>query len=706
MSNSLYKSLALAIAAVAMLAAAGSSDAPAATAAINDGVLRPTVRQRALAPRIALLLERAHFSRQSIDDSVSARVHQRYLDVLDGQHSYFTAADIARFDKLGDQYDDMIHSGRIEPAFELFALYQQRNRERFQYAIASLQTEPDWTADESYQYDREKLPWAADTVELNELWRKRVKFDALPLLLAGKTWPETVVILRKRYEQALARMSQVKADEVFETLINCYTSVADPHTTYFSPVNTEENRMQMSLSYEGIGASLELNDELVVIRELLPGGPALAGGVLKPNDRIVAVGQGASGPLTDVIGWRLQDVVQLIRGKGGTTVRLQILPAGAALGSAEKVVPVVRSKITNDKLAARKEVREVKDGERTLRIGVITVPGFYQNVEERMANNPDYRSTTTDVRKLITELRAGPGIDALLLDLRGDGGGYLPEAQSLTGLFIDRGPVVQLRGAEGNIEVLDDPEPGVFYDGPLAVLVDRTSASASEIFAGAMQDYKRGLIIGQTTFGKGTVQNQYPLDRWKSQSTDGQINVTIGKFYRVTGESTQFRGVTPDIVLPSFVPEDEVGESALDNALPWDRIQSARFSARNIDAALIARIRQSQDGRAATDANYRWLQQNVQAMEGTRKSASVSLNLEARRRERAEQERERLERENTRRAANGLPALKSLEELKADDQPDVQMLQAVAMVTDLTRALRPTANGTQSARVLEGAAGR
>jgi carboxyl-terminal processing protease len=257
------------------------------------------------------------------------------------------------------------------------------------------------------------------------------------------------------------------------------------------------------------------------------------------------------------------------------------------------------------KLAARKEVREIKDGDRTLRIGIINVPGFYQNVEERIANNPDYRSTTTDVRKLIDELRAGPGIDALLLDLRGDGGGYLPEAQGLTGLFIDRGPVVQLRGAEGNIEVLDDPEPGVFYDGPLAVLVDRTSASASEIFAGAIQDYKRGVIIGQTTFGKGTVQNQYPLDRWKSQSTDGQINVTIGKFYRVTGESTQFRGVTPDIVLPSFVPEDEVGESALDNALPWDRIQTTRFSTRDVDAALLGHIRQSQEKREERRARFR-----------------------------------------------------------------------------------------------------
>jgi carboxyl-terminal processing protease len=686
MRNRLTHFLVVTATLVAMLAATGSSDAPAATAPGADSQLHPSTRQRALAPRIAQLLEQVHLNRTPIDDAVSARVLDRFLDVLDGQHSYFTAADIKSFEPLRDQFDDMIHSGRIGPAFDIFALYQQRYRERVRFAIDSLAAEPDWTVDESYQYDRKKQPWAQGAADLDRLWRKRVKFDALSLMLAGKTWAEATPLLRKRYERVLTRIDQIKADEAFELLMNSYAAVCDPHTNYFSPVNTEENRIQMSLSYEGIGASLSLTDDLVTITELLSGGPAAAAGTLKPNDRIVAVGQGANGSLTEVIGWRLEDVVQLIRGKGGTTVRLQVLPAGAAAGTSEHVVSLVRGRITNEKLAAKKEVREVKVGERTLRIGVITVPGFYQDVAQRNANNPDYRGTTHDVRRLITELRAGGPIDALLLDLRGDGGGFLPEAQSLTGLFIDRGPVVQLRGADGRVEVLDDPESGVFYDGPLAVLVDRTSASASEIFAGAMQDYHRGVIIGQTTFGKGTVQNQYPLDRWLSQSTDGQINVTIGKFYRVTGESTQFRGVVPDIELPSFVPVDEVGESSLDYALPWDRISSSRFAALTPPPGLLARLKSKEAERARTDVNYSWLLQNVKALADARQEDSISLNLATRQRERAALDAARLARENTRRSASGLPPIKSLDELKADEQPDVQLLHAVATAADLALA--------------------
>jgi carboxyl-terminal processing protease len=683
MRNRLTHFLVITTAMAAMLAATGSSDAPAATSPAGDGRLHPSTRQRALAPRIAQLLEQVHLNRSPIDDAVSARVMDRFLDVLDGQHSYFTAADIKSFEPLRDKFDDMIHSGRIEPAFDIFALYQQRNRERLHFAIDSLATEPDWTVDERYQYDRKKQPWARDSAELDSLWRKRVKFDALSLLLAGKTWAEAVPVLRKRYERVLTRIDQIKADEAFELLMNSYAAVCDPHTNYFSPINTEENRIQMSLSYEGIGASLTLTDDLVTITELLSGGPAAAAATLKPNDRIIAVGQGTSGPLTEVIGWRLEDVVQLIRGKGGTTVRLQVLPAGAAPGTNEHVVALVRSRITNEKLAAKKDVREVKLGERTLRIGVITVPGFYQDIAQRNANNADYRGTTHDVRRLITELRTGGGIDALLLDLRGDGGGFLPEAQSLTGLFIDHGPVVQLRGADGRVEVLDDPDTGVFYDGPLAVLVDRTSASASEIFAGAIQDYRRGVIIGQTTFGKGTVQNQYPLDRWRSQSTDGQINVTIGKFYRVTGESTQFRGVVPDIELPSFVPADEVGESSLDYALPWDRIGASRFAPLPQPAGLLERLKAREAERERTDANFSWLLQNVKALEDARQEDSISLNLAKRQRDRAAQDAARLQRENTLRSTNGQPPLKSLDELKPEDQPDVQLLHAVATAADL-----------------------
>ena len=648
-------SLVVATACLALLTAAGSSDAPAATAPVADGALKPTIRQRALAPRIAELLEQQHYSRQRINDDVSVQVFERYLEMLDSQHSYFTAADVASFAPQRTRFDDMIHSGALEPAFDMFALYEQRNRERMRYAIGLLAQEPDWTVDESYEFDREKSPWAKSAGELDELWRKRVKNDALTLKLTGKAWPDIADTLRKRYERVLTRVDQIKRDEVFEVIMNAFASVADPHTNYFSPVNTEENRIQMSLSYEGIGASLLLQDDYVTIGSLIPGGPAAVAAAasantsLQVNDRILGVAQGNGGAFTEVIGWRLEDVVQLIRGKNGTVVRLQVLPAGAAPGSTERIVSLARGKVTLENQAAKKQVKVVNLNGHTQRIGVITVPGFYENIEERSANNPDYRSTTRDVRRLIGELKAEGHLDGLLLDLRGDGGGYLPEAQGLTGLFIDRGPVVQLKGTDGRIEVLDDPDAGATYDGPLTVLVDRTSASASEIFAGAIQDYHRGLILGQTTFGKGTVQNQVRLDLWPGQSTNGQINVTVGKFYRVTGESTQHRGVEPDIALPSYIGKDEIGESSLEHALPWDRIAAARFSALPRSSDLITTLTDDERKRAANDPDYHWLLDSVAAAEKTRSTKSVSLNLAVRQKERESLDSARLALENTRR---------------------------------------------------------
>lgn len=667
-----------------MLAATGSSDAPAATAPTpaSDTTLRPTTRQRALAPRIAELLEQAHFRHVRIDDTFSGQVFDHFIEALDSQRSYFTAADIASFSALRTRFDDMIHSGQIDPAFQIFALYQQRNRERLAYAVKLLDQEPDWTVKESFQFDRAKMPWPKSSAELDEVWRLRVKSDALSLLLTGKSWNDVVDTLRKRYERVITRIDQIKRDEVFEALMNSYAAVSDPHTNYFSPTNTEENRIQMSLSYEGIGASLLLQDDYVTISSLIAGGPAAAAGTLQVNDRILAVGQGTSGSLTEVIGWRLEDVVQLIRGKNGTTVRLQVLPAGAAPGSNEHTIALARGKVTLENQAAKKQVKTVTLGAQKYNVGVITVPGFYEDLQARSAGNAEYRSTTRDVRRLIGELKAQGPIDALLLDLRADGGGYLPEATALTGLFIDQGPVVQLKGTDGRVEVLDDPQPGVAYDGPLTVLVDRTSASASEIFAGAIQDYHRGLIIGQTTFGKGTVQNQIKLDRWPSQSIDGQINVTVGKFYRITGESTQLRGVEPDVALPSYVGTAEVGESSLDHALPWDRIDSARFTPQSIAPALVATLKDDQRVRSEKEPDYRWLMDNVAQLEAARKDKTLSLNLAERQNERTTNDSARLERENARRTANGLALLKSLEDLKADDQPDVVLTEAANITAD------------------------
>ncbi len=665
-----------------ILLAGGSSGAPAATGLLPPDALLPTATQRQLAPRIARVLEDRHYSRRTLDDALSAQVADRFLEALDGQHSYFTAADLADFARWRTRFDDMIRTGQIEPAYLIFARFQQRNRERLRYAIAQLQNEPAWTLEERYELDRDQAPWPRGAPELDELWRQKVKSDGLSLVLTGKSWSEAADILRKRYERVLQRSEKVTSDDVFETLMNAYATAYDPHSNYYSPRSSEEYRIQMSLSYEGIGAQLQLVDDYVTVSGLLPGGAAQAAGTLKVNDRIVAVGQGHDGEMLEVIGWRLDDVVQKIRGKIGTVVRLQILPAGAAPGPDEHVVELTRNKVTLEAQAAKKELRQIENAGRRLRVGVVTVPGFYEDSAARRDGDPNYRSTTRDVRRLIGELKAEGGIDALVLDLRGDGGGFLQEATALTGLFIDQGPVVQVRDTDGRVDVLDDPEAGVAWSGPLAVLVDRTSASASEIFAGAIQDYRRGLILGQPTFGKGTVQQMIPLDRWSGTPTQGQVTVTIGKFYRVTGESTQLKGVVPDIELPAVIDTVDVGESVLQYALPWDRIAPVDFSPLPANGRSVRELLQAQSARTASDGDYRWLMQGIESLASARKERSVSLNLEQRQRERTAQEQRRLEQENMRRALAGLPALGTLDELKTDELPDVVLSLAAHIAAD------------------------
>ena len=670
------------------LALAGSAQAPAGTSVLPPGTLGPTDMQRATARKVGRILEEAHYSRASLDERMSEVVYHRYLEFLDGQRSYFLASDIEEFNAYGKQFGDMIRTGSIDPAYLIFARFQQRNRERLQHALALLKTEPDFTVNESFEFDRTHTPWPADAATMDELWRKRVKNDALSLMLAGKQWPDAAEVLRKRYERVLKRVDQVTSEDVFEGLMNSYARAFDPHSSYFSPRSSEEYRIQMSLNYEGIGASLQIVDDYVTIMNVLEGGPAAMAGTLTTNDRITGVGQGHDGPFTDVIGWRLDDVVQLIRGKAGTTVRLQVLPAGGAPGGAEKIMEFVRNKVTLEAQAAHKDVRSVARNGRTLKIGVITVPGFYQDIAAQNAGDENYRSTTHDVLKLLRDLKS-ENVDGLLVDLRGDGGGYLPEATALTGLFINHGPVVQLRDTAGRLEVLDDPEPAPAYDGPLAVLVDRLSASASEIFAGAIQDYHRGIILGQTTFGKGTVQNLVPLDRWSQKPVNGQLTVTIGKFYRVTGESTQHRGVEPDVPLASPLDTKEVGESALESALPWDRIAGVPFRVSTASAAAppVAALATEEDARAQRDPDYRWLLSDIAAIDSVRGQHSVSLNLKARHEERARIDAERLTRENSRRAAKNLPPLKSVEELEKtkdkDEAADVVLEQATQVMADM-----------------------
>lgn len=683
---------ALGIALAFVMMGSGPVPPPAvARAAAAPGELAPTDRHRRVVRLVSEVMQRQHYRQAKLDDGLSAQIFERYLESLDGNRSYFLASDIAEFERYRLGLDDAIKSADLQPAFDMFLRLQERNRERMNYAIALLDVEPDFTLDDEFRFDRSEGPWAASAAELDEFWRKRVKNDALSLLLAGKTWPEAREVLRKRYERVVKRLDQVSADDVFETFMNAYSHVFDPHSSYLSPRNSEEYNIAMSLSYEGIGASLQLVDDYVTVMNVIPGGAAAQSGLIKANDRITAVGQGTEGPMVDVVGWRLDDVVQLIRGPVNTVVRLQILPAGAAPGAAESILQLTRSKISLESQAARKDLRRTTRGDREIVVGVIDVPSFYQDYQAKVAGEAEYRSTTRDVRRLIEEVRK-EGAEALVLDLRNNGGGHLSEATSLTGLFIPQGPVVQLRETGGRIEVLDDPEPGVAWDGPLVVLVNRASASASEIVAGAIQDYGRGLVVGQRTYGKGSVQSLYPLDRYAlgPRSGFGQLTVTIGKYYRVTGDSTQHRGVTPDIELPSPISEEDVGESTRPSALPWDRIRPAEYSpaaATPADVALLERIHQI---RAKADPDYNALLSDIEAVERARGRESLSLNLEKRKEERSALEAARLARENERRAARGLPPLASVEALDESEAGDALLAEAAEIAADLFVSRQPS----------------
>jgi len=654
---------------------------------VVPAVLDTTSRERQVARMVTRFVERAHYSRLTIDDSLSDATLKTYLETLDGNRHYFLQSDIAYFARYRTTLDDSLRSGDMEPVFDIFRLYRLRAQQNIDYAMSLLDKEPDFTVTEDYVFNREKLPWAVTPAEMQDLWRRRVKNDALSLLLADKNWKETSEVLRKRYQRVLDRINDLDSDDVFETFMNSFARTLDPHSNYLSPRQSEEYKIQMSLSYQGIGASLQLDDDFVQVMNVIPGGPAAIDGRLKPNDRITAVGQGNSSEMVDVVGWQLDDVVQLIRGPSGSKVKLQILAGDAVPGSAETTLDLTRDKIKLEEQAAKKSVIPIGRNGETVNIGVITVPSFYQDFDARNRGDKDYISTTRDVRRLIGELRKDK-IAGLVLDFRGNGGGHLTEATSLTGLFIDKGPVVQLRHTNGLIEVLDDPEPAVAYNGPLVVLVDRFSASASEIFAAAIQDYHRGLIVGQQTFGKGTVQNLYELDQYSRSTQEpglGQLTLTMGKFYRVNGGSTQHKGVIPDITLPSAIDSSEVGESSRDRALPWDQIAATPFRATQPLDAAITQLTRFESTELSGNPDMRYLEADIAAVDQLRAQQGVSLNLEARKQEREVQRKAQLTRENTWRTARGLGAVDSVEKVKPEDQPDPLLKTAANMTLEFSR---------------------
>ena len=657
------------------------------TAVEENKFLFPEQRHENIGELITQFIQKSHYMHIAVDDELSSRVMDIYIESLDRNRMYLLASDVKYFDAYRYELDDIVKSKPLDPVFQVFEVYQTRVRERLTFALTQLESEPDYFSEQEYVFDRSESPWASSNSELDEIWRRRVVNDALNLALEDEPWEKIQEVLTSRYTGFIKRLDQVNNDDVFERFMNAFAHTLDPHSSYLSPRNSEEYRIQMSLSYFGIGASLQTEDDFVKIVGIIPGGPAAIDGKLQPNDRITGVAQGLEGDIEDVIGWRLDDVVDLIRGPADSVVRLEIIPANAPPGSPKTMINLTRDQVKLEEQAAKSEIVKIPRDGREWSIGVIDVPSFYRDYRALSNGDKNYTSTTKDVKRLIAELEE-QGIDGLVVDLRGNGGGHLTEATALSGLFIDNGPVVQLRNANGRISRLDDPDPrdNVAYNGPLAVLVDRFSASASEIFAAAIQDYARGVIVGQQTFGKGTVQNLYSLDQYLRSEDEkgfGQLTLTIGKYYRVTGESTQHRGVDPDISLPSGIDAELVGESVRDSALPWDTVQTTRFRAGKPLDSTIQSLTVSHTERSKDDPNFQYQVDMIRAAEEVRSQKTISLNIDERRAEREEELERRLKRENDRRTALNLDPVESLDDIEVDDLPDVLLDQAAGIVTDL-----------------------
>lgn len=684
----------------------------------------PTVDQTTAAKLVYGLLSDSRYAYRPrpLDDALSADMYDRYLEALDSGKQFLTAADTERFAGFRTRLDDAIKSGDLSPAYAMFSVYRQRVEERVEFARDLLEQDAfDFTGDDQFHYDREDAPWAADTAALDDLWRQSVRNDWLRLKLAGKKPDEIRKTLDKRYANLARSIGELKGEDVFQTFVNSYANAIDPHTDYLTPRSAENFNLTMSLSLEGIGAVLQKQDDVVAIREIVPGGPAGKSGLLTPGDRVVAVGQGTNGPMEDVVGWRIDDVVAKIRGAKGTDVRLDVIPAEAMLDSKPNRVVLVRDAVRLEDQAAKSKIITIPaEGDvPATRIGVIELPGFYQDFEGRRNNNGDYASATRDVAKLLTKLEAQK-VDGVVLDLRNNGGGSLTEAIELTGLFIDQGPVVQVRESGGRVSVEGDGDAGIAWEGPLAVLINRGSASASEIFAGAIQDYGRGLVIGETTFGKGTVQNLVDLDRWPAneEARFGQVKMTIAQFFRVSGGSTQNKGVVPDIAFPVSVDATEFGESTYDNALPWTKIASVPHIRYGDFSPLLPQLETLHDSRVAQSEEFQWWSEDVAQFREESAKTWISLNEAERRAERDRNEAKRKQRQATRlelglaldplaasAADDGLAAAErnivedAAREKLAEDRPDPLLRESAAILADAVRLLND--DRKLSARVLQ-----
>lgn len=597
-------------------------------------VLAPLDRQAQAANISAQFLGRYSYKPVPLDDALSVKIMNSFIKSLDPDRSFFLKSDIDSFAANSKKIDDAIEDEDLKLPFSIFNVYSQRVSERLTYARELLKQGFDFTQREEYSVLRDDAPWPQSQQESNDLWRKRVKSDWLRLKLAGSQDATIRETLDKRYQNVLDRTYRYKSDDVFQSFMAAYTTAVDPHTDYFGARAAAEFDISMSLSLVGIGAVLQERDGYTTIRELVPGGPAQLSGKLAVGDRIAGVAQGEDGPMKDVVGTRLDEIVQMIRGAKDSVVRLDVLPADTGETGSHRVISLVRDRVSLEKQAAQKSIIPVEDKGVTRRIGVITLPAFYEDFEARRKGEKNYKSASRDVAKLLVELKQ-ENVDGVLIDLRDNGGGSLSEAIELTGLFVGKGPVVQQRDAKGKVEILKDDRSAPAWAGPVGVLINRGSASASEIFAAAIQDYGRGVVIGEPSFGKGTVQTVVDLDQAtrSSESKYGELKLTIAQFFRVDGGTTQLRGVTPDISLPGLSDPKTLGEASYDNALPWTRIKPAKYAAVGNVASVLPQLQTQHEARIKDDPDFQRFIEDAAELKQQREKKVISLNEAERRAE-------------------------------------------------------------------------
>ncbi|MBB3971172.1 carboxy terminal-processing peptidase [Mucilaginibacter phyllosphaerae] len=697
----MFKKLYLMLVLAAALACNASPSKPVyKNAGPND--LQPDEQQSVVLGYVAKLITDYNYKKVPLNDSISAIIYDRYLKRLDENHNYLLASDIKQFDQFKSTLDDDIKAGNLANVFYMFNIFQKRYTEYVNFSVAELNKNFDFTKNETYTYDRDSLPWVATEADLHNLWAQRVKYDLLNLKLTGKELAANKATLKKRYTSILSQSNKLSNQDVFQAFMDAFTEAIDPHTNYFNPAMAANFNIDMSRSLEGIGASLQIDNEYVTIKGVTAGGPADKSKQVNVEDRIIGVAQGKTGEFQDIVGWRIDNAIALIRGAKGTTVRLQLLPKGSAATAKPRIVELVREKIILKDISAKKEIRTYNSNGKTVKIGVISIPAFYLDFADYKAGNPNYKSTTRDVKLILDSLKR-ENVDGVVVDLRQNGGGSLIEAIELTGLFIKSGPVVQVRDARNQIEVDKDEDPAITYAGPLAIMVDRFSASASEIFSGAIQDYGRGLIIGTQTYGKGSVQNAIDLDKvitptlkdkimavagksktvaTGSQNKFGQLNLTVAKFYRVSGSSTQHKGVMPDISFPSIIPMDKYGEDTEPSAMPFDMIPKSDYAVVGNFATVIPQLKKLHDDRMAASASFKYLLQDIEESKKQANEKSVTLNEQKLKQERDADEQKSFENNNLRRVALGLPAMKKGQVKPKNEDLDFLQKEAGQILTD------------------------